>query len=62
MAYRLTHPDTGQEIEVRADQVPTYEGQGWQTRPAARPVEAPPTPAPEGGVTTRTARRHITTA
>lgn len=51
---RLTHPASGQEIEARAEQVPTYQSQGWQTKPSASPrrsrkrgpVKAPPTPAP----------------
>ena len=46
MAYRLTHPASGQEIEARAEQVPAYQSQGWQTKPNARPVETPPAPAP----------------
>lgn len=36
MAYRLTHPDSEQEIEVPAEQVPMYESQGWQTKPNAK--------------------------
>lgn len=39
MSYHLTHPESGQEIEVRAEQVPTYESQGWRTKPQAKPVE-----------------------
>jgi hypothetical protein len=38
MAYKLTHPDSDQEIEVDADQVPIYTAQGWQTKPTAKPV------------------------
>lgn len=40
MAYKLTHPDSGQEIEREADQVQMYVSQGWETRPTAKP----PTP------------------
>lgn len=43
MAYRLTHPDSKQEIEVDAEQVPLYAAQGWQTKPGA----TPPTPTNE---------------
>jgi hypothetical protein len=38
MAYKLTHPDSGQEIEVEAEQVPIYTAQGWQTKPHAKPA------------------------
>jgi hypothetical protein len=38
MAYRLTHPDSKQEIEVAAEQVPLYSSQGWQTKPNAKPA------------------------
>lgn len=34
----MTHPDTGQRIEVRDDQVPMYATQGWAVgddKPAA---------------------------
>lgn len=41
MAYHLTHPDSEQEIEVEADQVPMYQSQGWQTKPGAKSVEPP---------------------
>ena len=47
MPYRLTHPDSGQEIGVNAEQVPLYQSQGWRTKPGAKPVEAPPAPAPD---------------
>lgn len=40
MAYHLTHPDSDQEIEVDADQVPMYQSQGWQTKPGAKPVDS----------------------
>lgn len=33
MAYKLTHPESKQEIEVEADQVSTYESQGWEEVP-----------------------------
>lgn len=40
MAYKLTHPDSTTEIEVRADSVETYTSQGWETKPTAKtPVE-----------------------
>ena len=35
MAYKLTHPDSNQEIERDADDVPMYREQGWQTKPNA---------------------------
>ena len=41
MAYRLTHPHSDLEIQVEAEMVPTYESQGWQTKPTAKPVEKP---------------------
>lgn len=37
MAYRLTHPDSGLEIEREAEDVAMYESQGWQTSPHATP-------------------------
>lgn len=40
MAYHLTHPDSGVEIEVEAEMVPMYQSQGWETKPTARPVES----------------------
>ena len=36
MAYKLTHPDSSLEIEVEAEQVATYESQGWETAPTAK--------------------------
>lgn len=36
MAYKLTHPDSKTEIEVEAEMVPTYQTQGWQTKPTAK--------------------------
>lgn len=42
----LTHPDSGQEIEVRADQVQLYTSQGWQQTKASKKsakAEAPET-------------------
>lgn len=36
MAYKLSHPDSKTEIEVRADQVETYTSQGWETKPTAK--------------------------
>lgn len=37
MAFKLTHPDSSQEIEVDADQVPIYVRQGWETKPNVKP-------------------------
>lgn len=37
MAYKMTHPDSSQEIEVEAGQVPVMESQGWETAPQANP-------------------------
>lgn len=31
MAYKMSHPDSNLEIEVNAEQVATYESQGWKT-------------------------------
>jgi hypothetical protein len=36
MAYKMTHPDSDQTIEVHADQVANYESQGWVTAPNAK--------------------------
>lgn len=36
MAYKMTHPDGGQEIEANADQVAMYESQGWETAPTVK--------------------------
>lgn len=36
MSYKLTHPDSNQEIEREADQVPAYVSQGWETKPGAK--------------------------
>lgn len=36
MSYTLTHPDSTTEIKVEADAVPTYETQGWETKPTAK--------------------------
>lgn len=36
MLYKLTHPDSTQEIKVEADQVEMYESQGWETAPTAK--------------------------
>ncbi len=33
MAYKLTHPETGAEIEADATAVAMYESQGWETAP-----------------------------
>ena len=42
MAYKMTHPDSGQEIKVQAEQVPMYESQGWETAPTAKPPAEKP--------------------
>ena len=48
MAYRMTHPDSTQEIEVDAQVVDTYRSQGWETAASANPpaenTEATPAP------------------
>lgn len=36
MAYKLTHPNSKQEIEVDAEMVATYTTQGWETAPTAK--------------------------
>lgn len=36
MAYKLTHPESGQTIEVAKDMVAVYETQGWETAPTAK--------------------------
>lgn len=46
MAYRLTHPDSKQEIEADADSVHMYLSQGWQTKPGAREPATPTTADP----------------
>lgn len=43
MSYKLTHPDSDQEIEVDRDLVSLYVTQGWQTKPGA---SVPPDAAP----------------
>lgn len=42
MAYKMTHPNSKQEIEVDAAQVAIYESQGWQTAPTAKPPAVEP--------------------
>lgn len=37
MSYKLTHPNSDQEIEVDAEQVSLYTAQGWQTKPNVKP-------------------------
>jgi hypothetical protein len=39
MAYKMTHPDSDQAIEVDASAVATYETQGWETAPTAKAPE-----------------------
>ena len=41
MSYKLTHPDSEQEIQVEAEQVSLYTSQGWQTKPGAKPAADP---------------------
>jgi hypothetical protein len=41
MSFKLTHPDSSQEIEVDAKQVPLYLAQGWETKPGAKAPEIP---------------------
>jgi hypothetical protein len=36
MAYKLTHPTSGQTIEVEKEMVAVYETQGWETAPTAK--------------------------
>ena len=40
MSYKMTHPDSDVDIEVRADQVKMYESQGWETAPTAKSPES----------------------
>lgn len=40
MAYKMTHPESDQTIEARADMVAMYESQGWETAPTAKAPEA----------------------
>lgn len=39
MATKMTHPEGVGEIEVRSDQVPLYESQGWETSSKTKPTE-----------------------
>lgn len=39
MAYKMTHPESNDQIEVRADMVEMYESQGWETAPTAKAPE-----------------------
>lgn len=39
MAYKMTHPQSSQEIKVDASQVEMYESQGWETAPTAKTPE-----------------------
>ncbi len=41
MAYKLTHPDSKQEIEREKDDVPMYVAQGWETKPTVKTPEPP---------------------
>ena len=40
MAYKLTHPKTGQEIERNAEDVPAFLRQGWEMKPGAHLPDA----------------------
>jgi hypothetical protein len=33
MAFKMTHPDSKQEIQVDAENVAVFESQGWETAP-----------------------------
>lgn len=35
MAYKLSHPQSDQQIEVNADDLEPYLSQGWETKPGA---------------------------
>jgi hypothetical protein len=39
MAWKMTHPDSDQTIEVEADAVPMYQTQGWLTFKDKPPVD-----------------------
>ena len=39
MAYKLTHPDSPQTLEVDASSVAMYQSQGWETAPTAKDPE-----------------------
>lgn len=41
MAYHLTHPDSEQEIERAAEDVPTLLTQGWVTKAGTTPDGKP---------------------
>lgn len=41
MAYKLTHPETGAQIEADASMVAMYETQGWEKSPNAKAPEKP---------------------
>lgn len=41
MAYKMTHPESKQEIKVDAERVAMYESQGWETAPTAKPPAEP---------------------
>lgn len=40
MAYKMTHPESDQQIEVEADMVGVYESQGWETSAHAKAPES----------------------
>lgn len=45
MSYKLTHPDSEQEIEVEAERVSLYLAQGWRTKKGVKAPEANQAPA-----------------
>jgi hypothetical protein len=52
MAWKMTHPDSDQIIEVEADSVQVYVSQGWETvsgrvPPPVGDVAIPPPDEPE---------------
>lgn len=40
MAYKLTHPESNQTIEVDKEMVSVYETQGWEKSPNAKAPKA----------------------
>ena len=40
MAYKLTHPETGDTLEADAQYVAMYESQGWEKAPTAKAPDA----------------------
>jgi hypothetical protein len=50
MAWKLTHPDSDQVVEVDADSVAVYLSQGWQTQSGRTPATAGDAPLPSVSV------------